>query len=158
MNVSELEGSQLNYWVALAEGYVWARNATNRSGDGYRQHGEPKQWPIDARCLIAPQFAKGIEDGKPNWDGWLPALMSDPLAPAWNRGLPQYANDWGKGGPIIGREHMTFQSHLPKGEGYTAFMGDEKSTAGFGATHLIAAMRAYVASKFGDTVPDEAPQ
>lgn len=61
---------------------------------------------------------------------------------------------WTQGGPIIERERMKVE---PLRDGpWTA----SARTAGFvivgaiGDTALIAAMRAYVASKFGDEVPD----
>lgn len=66
---------------------------------------------------------------------------------------------WTHGGPIIERE----QELIDKGgaEGIWKAQGIWKSQlkrggyVGEGATPLIAVMRAYVASKYGESVPDE---
>jgi hypothetical protein len=68
------------------------------------------------------------------------------------------STDWGDGGPIIERERIEV-SPWP-GPGWQAWVrpeydyGDMVKNAGEGAgpTPLIAAMRAYVASKFGEEV------
>lgn len=52
---------------------------------------------------------------------------------------------WNDGGPIIERERIDITSH---GDGWSAGYGQ----AEYGQTPLIAAMRAYVASKLGDEV------
>lgn len=62
----------------------------------------------------------------------------------------QFSSNWALGGPIIERERIGL---LPPVEGVTLLW----ATSGFkryaqGETALIAAMRAYVASKFGDEV------
>lgn len=66
--------------------------------------------------------------------------------------------DWTKGGPIIERENILFDSLPDNGhraykreiDGNPVFITDDWYT-----TKLIQAMRCYVASKFGDEVPDE---
>lgn len=72
---------------------------------------------------------------------------------AWGNPTPPYSISWACGGPIIGREEGTFQKVLCDDDNYLAFMG-ERNTIAFGPTHLVAAMRAYVVSKFGDEVPE----
>lgn len=60
---------------------------------------------------------------------------------------------WAHGGPIIERERISICED--NGYGWDAHVG---AGAFYGiqcATPLLAAMRAYVASKFGDEVPDE---
>lgn len=72
------------------------------------------------------------------------------------------STDWAQGGPIIERERMSFAA---TGTGPKDENGNEPivaiSATGRkameGATHLIAAMRAFVASKFGETVSEVAP-
>ncbi len=63
------------------------------------------------------------------------------------------STDWAQGGPIIEREHMEFDYD----EGRQTFLAADGTYVGQGKTHLIAAMRCYVASKLGDTVdiPEE---
>jgi hypothetical protein len=62
------------------------------------------------------------------------------------------STDWAQGGPIIERERFEFRQ---------ANTGMQASYQGgatwFGPTHLIAAMRCYVASKLGDdiNIPEE---
>ena len=66
--------------------------------------------------------------------------------------------DWGQGGPIIEREEIGTKRHAPcmKGEEWEAMGSITAKGAGYryaiGPTPLIAAMRCYVASKFGDEV------
>lgn len=83
------------------------------------------------------------------------------------QGKPQFhpSRDWAQGGPIIEREGITLldPKFCESGQ-WEAFMGafpDVRKYSivgmvaqGAGPTPLIAAMRAYVASKFGDEVPD----
>jgi hypothetical protein len=77
-------------------------------------------------------------------------------------------DDWAQGGPIIERErinvlevaewsepgvppdHWRWTASLDNDTGYYGFTGKRQE----GPTPLIAAMRAYVASKFGDEVAD----
>lgn len=79
------------------------------------------------------------------------------LAPA-----QPYSRLWALGGPIIERERITVQA--AQAGDWRAFLGDGTTNAGTGRrasapmiqergdTPLIAAMRAYVASKLGETV------
>jgi len=64
------------------------------------------------------------------------------------------STDWSQGGPIIERERIQFRSE--QNIQYRAFIGLYGADA-VGPTHLIAAMRCYVASKLGEEVevPDE---
>lgn len=75
------------------------------------------------------------------------------------------SSNWGDGGPIIERANITLLDPMLCNSGlWEAFMGaflDVRSSdilgmvaQGAGPTPLIAAMRAYVASKFGEEVPD----
>lgn len=74
---------------------------------------------------------------------------------------PPYSSCWNYGGPIIERERIT---PIPNGGGsweamkdaypddlYMTIEGDHKQA---GRALLVAAMRCYVASKFGDEVPE----
>jgi len=70
--------------------------------------------------------------------------------PEW--GLWHWATDWGQGGSIIEREGIAL--YLYGNSEWNAHIGGKESV---GPTPLIAAMRCYVASHFGDEieVPDE---
>lgn len=63
------------------------------------------------------------------------------------------STDWAQGGPIIDQERLEFDFREDE-QDYACFDGYRTAT---GPTHLIAAMRCYVASKLGDEVdvPDE---
>lgn len=67
------------------------------------------------------------------------------------------STDWSQGGPIIERENIATSNHRQGGmvahQEWTAKMLGSPRIH-FGPTPLIAAMRAYVASKFGETVED----
>lgn len=86
----------------------------------------------------------------------------------WKRFFP--SSDWLDGGPIIEREHMyldpAFDAKTDKFSHYKAgcysAAGTKDHFAGewaweIGETPLIAAMRAFVASKFGHEVEEEMP-
>lgn len=66
--------------------------------------------------------------------------------------------DWEQGGPIIERALISVlygPVDSPSEPGYwTAFIRPSDDNGYDGPTPLIAAMRAYVASKFGEEVPD----
>jgi hypothetical protein len=69
----------------------------------------------------------------------------------------EYSSKWSQGGPIIERERITSRVDT-RGMGWVSFLDGDRVTARMsGPTPLIAAMRCYVASKFGDTVeiPDQ---
>jgi hypothetical protein len=74
----------------------------------------------------------------------------------WSYFAPSRA--WMDGGPIIERERIGVTYGAMAGVWYALRLADGILTAQpsiKGPTPLIAAMRAFVASKFGDTVPDE---
>lgn len=71
------------------------------------------------------------------------------------------STNWAQGGPIIDREGIYFEPSNFEREGKLfAYVGPSPDIphGEYGETRLIAAMRAYVASKFGDEVPDEASE
>lgn len=75
--------------------------------------------------------------------------------PVW--GMWKWATDWGQGGPIIERERISVATDDV--EPWCGFIEDGETNVLFfsGPTPLVAAMRCYVASHFGDEieVPDE---
>ena len=70
----------------------------------------------------------------------------------------RYSSDWAQGGPIIEREFIDLNYDPEEGD-WCATTRTERicGADGFGTTPLVAAMRCYVASKFGDAVeiPEE---
>lgn len=72
----------------------------------------------------------------------------------------QPSSDWSHGGPIIEREHIMLAPGGDAGEWGAHIWLPPFRTWHFveGPTPLIAAMRAYVALKFGEEVPDKAKE
>ncbi|MBN3851988.1 DUF2591 domain-containing protein [Paraburkholderia sp. Ac-20340] len=80
-----------------------------------------------------------------------------------SRGVPHYSSDWAQGGPIIERERFEIAPWLDQ-DGHLHWLAQQQELRDLfnkhalsGATALVAAMRAYVALKFGADVPDEVP-
>lgn len=67
------------------------------------------------------------------------------------------STDWSQGGPIIEREDIAFSYKTNTGyaRAHIVHRDQVKSITHYGDTKLIAAMRCYVASKFGEEVADE---
>lgn len=59
--------------------------------------------------------------------------------------------EWMQGGPIIARERISLEPAFGASE-WAADADEDGCRTVYGPTALIAAMRAYVASKFGDEV------
>ena len=114
MKVSELEGAELDYWVAKAE--------------GWEADWKPPEHPGNYKI---PGF------------GWSSSA-------GWN-----WSTDWSQGGPIIERETI----QLNPGNAFpncTVWWAKHPAhgwtIVSSGETPLIAAMRCFVASKFGEEV------
>ena len=73
---------------------------------------------------------------------------------AARRSLHIYSSFWAQGGPIIERERISinYDASGRYSQGWRAFSA--KMPIMLGDTPLIAAMRCYVATKYGDEVPD----
>ena len=106
--------------------------------------GKPLNWAV-AKC-VNPTYGM-VRTHQDNKDSWHVTLHGETgnYAPSTN---------WAQGGPILERERIQFRSE--QNIQYRAFIGLYGADA-TGPTHLIAAMRCYVASKLGDEVdvPEE---
>jgi hypothetical protein len=126
MNVSELTGPLLDYWVAKAEGLM-----PYREDSGHKRY-----WLVDT-----PEMSIMIIGQKPKTD-----------RPEW-RYSPSV--NWSQGGPIIQRENIPITWSMTLDENHRSA---KHAVCGRWDNHdasaLVAAMRAYVASKFGDVVDD----
>ena len=129
MKTADLIGHALNWAVAQAEGDKVYRPCLGR----------PDNW--DKAAYLA--------DGSD--DRWVVRVQNPTLAyfVDWTYN-PSGA--WWQGGEIIEREKLEFREGLSGM--YASYQGGQ---TWFGTTHLIAAMRCYVASKLGDEVdvPEE---
>lgn len=122
--VSELEGALLDAAVALAEGFEHpgAVGVNHRTDDG------------------TPWCLSGCNDWWRSPEG---RVLCGPC-----QGYPrQYSEDWSAAGPIIDRERISVEDGLGDWSAATTC-----GCIANGPTFLVAAMRAYVASKFGDEV------
>lgn len=129
MKVSELSGALLDYWVAKCEGRA-SRIAEYTDGNRY--------------CVVPAGVC-----GDRGWTS--PSIYSPSTA-------------WSVAGQIIDREHLSIE-YLGSSAwraGVTREDGLDIQEPGLpwplvrhGETALTAAMRAYIASKMGEDVPDE---
>lgn len=131
--VSELEGALLDAAVAKAEGFrVVEQHGERRVVDDAGALVGYLRWPHNPDCLPLAVYAPSV--------------------------------DWEQGGPIVERERITvfaWDAHgrYPSGwwlastfEQGAYFNPEVSEPDGIGPTPLIAAMRAYVASKLGEEV------
>lgn len=121
MNITELTGTGLNYWVARAENLKIGR----------LEEDDP-----DSLGVIIGGFVKVIK-----------CRSSITLL---RHGTYWPSTDWAVGGPIIEREHIILADDRKDGIDCWRAGHPADKYYRWGATYLEAAMRTYVASKFGD--------
>lgn len=126
MQVSDLSGAHLDYWTARAEGFTEAKIIRHQREDRLL-------------CVVS------------TW----PAILAY---------IP--STDWSIAGPIIEREeielyvyhHRKFsedgKTHWAAHYFFKENEDHEDWHEQFGETSLIASMRAYIVSRFGEEVPD----
>lgn len=68
------------------------------------------------------------------------------------------STDWSIAGPIIARERINLEFHGSDMEVWCAYGSEWPDREEFDNLPLIAAMRAYVAGKFGEEVPGKVPE
>jgi hypothetical protein len=126
MKVTELTSPALDLWVAKALGFGDKVRFTEY-GEGY-----------DEECF----FFHPVHDAA----GFEVHASGDRWSPSSN---------WSHGGPIIERELIDLYAD-GKGAWRSTHCSDQMIVAHQkGSAPLIAAMRAYVATKYGDEVPEE---
>ena len=144
MKVSQLEGMQLDYWVARAL--------------GYEHHGAVGVYEENDKGIPWCRFGMKNDWWKSPDGQWICGPCSC---------FPDnYSTEWLRGGPIIeqeriGLEYGGYVTNRWHARWETAFHSNSTQVVcGYGSTALIAAMRAFVASKFGEAVeqPDQAAE
>lgn len=130
LKVSELIGAQLDYWVARAEGIP------------------AEQLEIREIQRSSPPAHHCVR----KWNSEDPIISPDVVA-------LQFSTLWARGGPIIEHEKISIvkEFHVDEWQAsldvelgiYCRFVWPQG-----GPTPLIAAMRCYVGSKFGEEVPE----
>lgn len=138
--VADLDGALLDAAVALADGRLLVDDEPKwPKGDYLRLREEYGGRHVVRWYVCAAEDGDGPETEEIG--GW---------EPIDNWGLP--STDWEMGGPIIERERITVRADFSTEQpGEWAAMC-KAGGYGEGPTFLIAAMRAYVASKLGDEV------
>ncbi|HIC7208561.1 phage protein NinX family protein [Burkholderia stabilis] len=134
MKVSKLGGALLDYWVARADGFLGG--TVSEAVDAFNGEREPCVFTTSNGTLRVAKEESVVD--------WSPST------------------DWAQTGPIIERARIDLSAppNMDAPDEYVdwaASVDDPKvayTAQYFGETPLIAAMRAYVASKFGDEVPD----
>lgn len=132
MKISELEGRNLDEWVARAEGHHVAK---------YLSDGGPDILAVTSKT-----------DGRTR-------IIDGGTAFEWLRsGCYHPSSDWKDGGPIIEREGIDLMQIGMDGSSarWSAnfeYWHEDREDRWTGPTALVAAMRAFVASKFGAEVP-----
>lgn len=132
MKVAELKGPLLDVWVASCADPIDVELVRNEWGF----------WMYDRR--------DEEEFGIPVW-GDLPDTIERIYRPSYS---------WGQGGPIIEREKIATTWAPFAGCWYAMILGTtalEVKISATAETPLLAAMRAYVASKHGEDLPSEVP-
>lgn len=128
MKTADLEGAQLDYWVAKAEGMDMVLRET--------EGGLQPAFEIDYEP--AGQFSEVSEDNSKMWLYFMPSRR------------------WEHGGPFIEHYEMRSSCIVPQGETVKRWLYWTPATPLMsGKTPLEAAMRCRVYEEFGDTVPDQ---
>lgn len=90
-------------------------------------------------------------------DGQVCVSSDYPLDQLRPRRSHAFSSDWAQGGPILDAHPITIErgDFLPHGPCKAWIRVNGAFSFAYGDTPLIAAMRSYVASNFGEEVPDD---
>lgn len=159
VKVSELSGAALDYWVARAEETLGLLTFDPEVGDMPNAEGAPPF--VNMTCGTPHIWGAGkIDPRTHNKETGRPWVFHGP------GGTYSPSTDWSCGGPIIEREFMSITEPDPWCMHVDSSLDNkwramkvnydkrEYEFHQFGETPLIAAMRCYVASKFGDEVEE----
>lgn len=145
MRVSELSGALLDYWVARSAGFPVYECGT-------------ESWPGNDKAYVEGFRRQIITVG-------LLGIAAGVFVEYKGEARPYSpSSDWAQGGPIIERERIKLMPTIPTAATWYSSIWNGTTLAD-GVSHraqadapLVAAMRAYVASKYGDEVPDDPAQ
>lgn len=110
---------------------------------------------VKTRELVGAALDWAVDSIEGNYQRYVNSrIMPDDTVLDYNRWASCSAwspsRNWNQGGPIIERERIELGSHADQWQA-TVHM-EEVSKFAFGSTPLIAAMRVFVRSQFGDTI------
>lgn len=144
MKTAELTGALLDYWVARVE----------PKGGGMRWEQQDRNWIGFGTIGSSPEFACWIVTDATSLHDLAALSAAHPSARFYSP-----STNWAQGGPIIEHEMIELihdRDWREDGEFGRVWQGHDAGSGYWdGDTALIAAMRAYVASKFGDEVSDD---
>lgn len=131
---------------------IWAEGAAKAIADYQSEILHIHNEKVDAcvRATAAEAELEAIKQGQLRDAGNVPDHRNDLVPGELHCAKWAPSTDWEQGGPIIEREMIgVCRSYVSGWDGYVSFHRTKN-----GPTLLIAAMRSYVATKYGDEVPD----
>lgn len=140
MKTADLEGARLDYWVAKAQGHKVS------FADFLREPDVMRALPIDTPRSNLYRPSTRWELGGPIIEAEAIAVFVDQFAYDVN------PNRWLAGYELRAENGQEYGTLTGQGEASL-----ELECSGGGPTPLIAAMRAFVASKFGDEIAETPP-
>ncbi|MBR7929417.1 phage protein NinX family protein [Burkholderia ambifaria] len=140
MKVSELSGALLDYWVARSYKYPNIQLVPGRRSNCWFVK-DPEHGPRYVAYICEKNISATVRAQKKTLE-WSACRFSP-------------SEDWNDGGPVIEKNKIVLIPAIGDGGAWMAQTLTGNGHTQFGDTALIAAMRAYVASKFGDEVPDD---
>lgn len=141
----EAQEEQIDRAIAMSAGMAGRKRVAELEG------AELDAWVVRALGAYRGPYQM-VKDGRPEKDC---LIFPDGVPFRATTGDIYPSERWSDGGPIIERERIAVATH--GGDGDEAWRALHMRTMLTGPTPLIAAMRTFVASKFGETVPEVAP-
>lgn len=146
MKVSELQGAELDCAVAQALGYK-----------AYKE----KRGQYELCVIQAPSDRepwKSTQNSELAKQRYTPVSLLEAVRIGFfGVGVPKFTKDWAISGPLIEREKIPLCPVIGGtwAAEYVCWIGEDDcdTTTVYGPTPLIAACRAFVASRFGDELP-----
>ncbi|MCM2537697.1 DUF2591 domain-containing protein [Burkholderia glumae] len=136
MKVGELSGVALDYWVARANG-AGSDVSKLKSGESWCAiETVPNAIKPFPACVLGHKVGRGKHPSRNRW--FYPSTV------------------WNDGGPILARERIDLLAAAGDADSWFAqTVSRDVVISYFGPTILVAAMRVFVAKRFGPEVPDE---
>ncbi len=162
MKVSDLTDQLLDYWVARAAGMTAGMMTVSALRTELTEEKRSATREIDS---LPPGKERGFAGAmlvltEVNLADLQGVVCDGDLRAVRNGGIFEPSSDWSQGGPIIDRMRITVAPSTEDPSWTAEMWSDRIQSQGYftvgGPTPLTAAMRAFVASVYGDTVP-EAP-
>lgn len=161
MKVSELTGAKLDYWVARSLGYLPDIAKLKPGGDWCAIELREANVARPCSCVDPSESVCAIGTVPNAIKPFQACILGSKVGRGkypWRQSWFYPSTLWDHGGPIIEQEGIELcHDRAWRDDGTLGRVWDASLGAGWwgGDTLLIAAMRCYVASKFGEEVPDD---